>query len=268
MASESQPKPNDPWNQVASELRAYREAQQQAWGEVDNATLGRFIADDLNGDERRQIEQALQEHPELQKLTDLVRDVLADFEPAAERTPAPPIPAPTPRILPFPHKQPGRPSVVRWVKQRSGMFAAACLLLAVSGALLDSRVSSTLFGDTTAPATPDRSLAVAMAPSGHQSNYHPDNKGGAVALDRNVAPNQLAFAPGAAGLNRLEILNNKIDTLEQAGKLDEAQALDEKAEKVAKRANLDQHMAYATNPGTRRGRFRKSRATWTGPLTA
>src|SRR5690242_11795663 len=98
MASELPP--NDPWDRVASELRAYRQAQQQAWGEIDNDTLCRFAAGDLSGYERRQVEQALAERPELRKLTDLVRDVLADFEPAAEPAPPPPIPAP--RILPFP----------------------------------------------------------------------------------------------------------------------------------------------------------------------
>src|SRR5260370_40349519 len=128
MASETEP--NDSWDRITSQLRAYRAAQEQAWGEIDNAALGRFIADDLSGEERQHIEQALHERPELRKLTDLVRDVLADFEPAVEHAPAPVIPVPAPRILPFPRTQPGPPSSGRWVRKRSGMLAAASLLLA------------------------------------------------------------------------------------------------------------------------------------------
>ena len=91
----SEPHPPESWDRVASQLRAYRQAQEQTWGNIDNATLGRFIADDLSGAERQQIEQALDQRPELRKLTDLVRDVLADFEPAAEPAPAPLVPVPT-----------------------------------------------------------------------------------------------------------------------------------------------------------------------------
>ena len=53
-----------PWDRVASELRACREAQQQAWGDVDNATLGRYLAGDVTSEERRRIEQELGSHPE------------------------------------------------------------------------------------------------------------------------------------------------------------------------------------------------------------
>ncbi len=53
------------WDRVASELRACREAQQQAWGDVDNATLGRCLAGDVTPDERRRIETELGRRPEL-----------------------------------------------------------------------------------------------------------------------------------------------------------------------------------------------------------
>jgi hypothetical protein len=246
MASELPP--NDNWDRVASELRAYRDAQQQAWGQIDNATLGRFIAGDLSSDEQRHIEQALQERPELRKLTDLVRDVLADFEPAAEPAKAPPIPAPAPRILPFPKPQPTRSSVVRWVTKRSGILAAACLLLALSAALLDPRVSNTLLGNNDLSNT-DTGLDLAMNRSGVQPVYLRADKPiepTSSARDT-VAGTRLAFAPSAAGLDRLEMLNQKIDGLEQEGKLEDALALDDKAATVARRAKLEQHLEYAAN---------------------
>jgi hypothetical protein len=247
MASELPP--NDPWDRVASELRAYRQAQQQAWGEIDNATLGRFIAGDLNSDERREIEQALNERPELRKLTDLVRDVLADFEPAAEPAKVPPVPIPAPRILPFPKPQPARPSIGHWVGRRSGMLAAACLLLALSSALLDPRLSSALLGDNDLSNT-DTGLDLAMTRSGVQPVVLRANKPAEPApsgRDLAAAGSRLAFAPGAAGLDRLEMLNQKSDGLEQQGKLEEALALDTKAATVARRANLEQHLEYAAN---------------------
>jgi hypothetical protein len=234
MASEMPP--NDPWDRVASELRAYREAQQQAWGEIDNATLGRYIAGDLGGEEIRQIEQALVERPELRKLTDLVRDVLADFEPAAEPTPAPPIPAP--RILPFPKPPPGRPSVVRWVGKRSAVLAAACLLLALCSALFHPRAGTAFLGDTGVADTDNR-FDLAMSRSGVQPVVLRANKPAEPAPSGRGVP--------SAGLDRLEMLNEKIDGLEQQGKLDEALALDAKAAAVARRANLEQHLAYAAN---------------------
>ena len=234
MASELPP--NDPWDKVASELRAYRQAQQQAWGEIDNATLGRFIAGDLSGDESQQIEQALAERPELRKLTDLVRDVLADFEPGTEPAPAPPIPAP--RILAFPKPRQPRPSVLRWVGKRSAVLAAACLLLALCLALLDPRVGAVFLGDNDSSNT-STGFDLAMSRSGVQPVVLRANKPTEPApLGRDVA---------TPGLDRLEMLNHKIDGLEQQGKLDEALALDAKAATVARRANLEQHLAYAAN---------------------
>ena len=56
--------PTEQWDRVASELRAYKQTQQQAWGDIDNATLGRYLAGDLSGEERAQVEQALTQLPE------------------------------------------------------------------------------------------------------------------------------------------------------------------------------------------------------------
>src|SRR5271163_4279313 len=99
--------PDDPdidgqWERVASELRACRAAQEQAWGGVDNGLLGRYLADDVTADERRRIESALRERPELRKLTDPVSDVLRECEPVV----AAPEPVGRPAVLPFPKTVP------------------------------------------------------------------------------------------------------------------------------------------------------------------
>src|SRR6185437_14475504 len=109
-----------------AELRAYREAQQRAWGDLDSVVLGRYLAGEVDGDERRQVEAALDELPELRRLTDLVRDVLGDGDPALARDedPAPPV------CVPLPARRPARPSGQRW-RQRAALVAAACLLLAL-----------------------------------------------------------------------------------------------------------------------------------------
>jgi len=110
------------WERVASELRACRQAQQQAWGDVDNATLGRYLADDVTPEERRRIEAALNERPELRKLTDLVSDVLRECEPAST-----PQTAARPVVLPFRKTLPTPTTTRRW-RRYAAVAAAACLL--------------------------------------------------------------------------------------------------------------------------------------------
>src|SRR5205085_4271429 len=116
------------WERVASELRAYREAQQQAWGDVDNATLGRYLAGDVTAEERRRIESALEERPELRKLTDLVSDVLRDCEPVAAAEAA------RPSVLPFRPAAP-KPKAQRW-RRWAALAAAACLLIGLAYGVL------------------------------------------------------------------------------------------------------------------------------------
>jgi hypothetical protein len=127
--------PSEQWDRVAAELRAYKQTQEQAWGEIDNATLGRYLAGDLSSDERQQIEQALTQLPELRKLTDIVRDVLDDFDPAA------PAPLPeAPKVIPFPQARPAKRMLMRALRSRGALVAAACLLLAIGLTLGGSRL--------------------------------------------------------------------------------------------------------------------------------
>jgi len=248
----SEPQPNDRWERVASQLRACREAQEQAWGGIDNATLGRFIADDLNSEERRQVEQAIDERPELRRLTDLVRDVLADFDSPIANSPAPQLQPARPRTRPFPKSQPERRPIVRWLQKRSGMLAAACLLLALSTALFDSRFSAGLRGasdGTDDGKTSNEVITVAMKDSGNP--YFLEEKPLASAIGRrDLSTGErfgIAFAYPAPGVNRLELLNHKIEGLQEQGKWREALAFDAKSVAIARRANLEQHLEYAAN---------------------
>ena len=184
------------WERVAAELRACREAQRRAWGDLDNTTLGRYLAGDLDAEERRQIESALETLPELRKLTDLVRDVLSETDDIATEPQTTPY---GPAVLSFPPPPasiaPSRPAA-SWpartaasrFRQRVGLAAAACLLLALGVAFPRAA------GDT----APRAELALAMsqpvAMRGHVFDAMPEKAEGifdvtfARADDRESAP--------------------------------------------------------------------------------
>ena len=150
------------WDRVASELRACREAQQQAWGDVDNATLGRYLAGDVTPAERLRIETELQHRPELRKLTDLVSDVLRDCEPVAAPEKA------RPAFLPFPAaKSAPNPTARRW-RQWVAVAAAACVLLVLGytvlprGAVPSSSFPHGPLATVAAPGSPVRNTVVAF----------------------------------------------------------------------------------------------------------
>jgi hypothetical protein len=113
------------WDRVAAELRARKESQRKAYGDVDNATLGRYLAGDLSADEAAALEQTLDELPELRKLTDLVQDVLSGLGPVESAPSAEP--AAPPVILPLAAARPRRRHAAL---RRYGSLAAACLLFA------------------------------------------------------------------------------------------------------------------------------------------
>jgi serine/threonine protein kinase len=84
---------NDPdqrWAQAAADLMAYREAQRARWGDVNEATLSRFVAGSATEEEREGILRAMLMHPELRECIETVRDVLSSVrmeEPAARSQP-------------------------------------------------------------------------------------------------------------------------------------------------------------------------------------
>jgi hypothetical protein len=123
------------WERVAAELRACKESQQQAWGDVDNTTLGRYLAGELSADEQGELEQILDELPDLRKLTDLVQDVMRGLEPIERQSPIPvSVPVAPLGALTQPRSPVGRsrnPARRRgaWVRRYAPLAAAACLLL-------------------------------------------------------------------------------------------------------------------------------------------
>lgn len=120
-----------PWDVLTAELRAYREQQKQTWGDLDNALIGRYLAGEVNADERHSVEAALDNHPELRKLADLVLDVLNEFEAVPSEKPAP-----RPRLLSFTDNRNARRPFLSRLRERGALVAAACLLLALGVALL------------------------------------------------------------------------------------------------------------------------------------
>ncbi len=122
------------WEKVAAELHSARETQQRTWGDIDNATLGRYLADEASSSERAEIETAFETLPELKLLTDLVRDVLADSAPAKPVAPVrvATVAARSAATLPFQRPVPVGPKA-RWIAspQRAAVLVAACLFLAL-----------------------------------------------------------------------------------------------------------------------------------------
>lgn len=221
------------WERVAAELRACREAQRRAWGDIDNATLGRYLAGELGGEERRQVELALEALPELRRLTDLVRDVLADCGP--EVTPAPALtPAPEPAIRRVPQS-----ALLRFWRHSASLVSlatAACLLLALG-------LSMPRLGDAPAAATTrapalDRGLALRDDSPVFFTAMRPAS----------ANPPRQASVPAEA-LARIEQMDLAVLALEKKGQRKEALVLARQYEQVVRQARLEHHprLAYSLN---------------------
>jgi hypothetical protein len=198
------------WERVASELRAYRDYQQQAWGDIDNATLGRYLAGELDFDERHRVETALDERPELRKLTELVRAVLVEFEPGTTPSPRPESVPAAPALLPgsLPSRfarWPARPALVLRLRRRSALVAAACLLL---------------------------TLGLAMPRPALLSPPPPADGAGLGPGLASLAPNRALRDPaggatGSVGLAAIGPLDRSVEALQKQGKVRDAEALAE-----------------------------------------
>ncbi len=128
--------PHDQWARVAADLRQYRQEQEATWGTIDDATLGRYLAGEMAADERKRVEAALEQHPQLRDLVSLVGEVLSD--PVEVSPPTPPVvvvPArdEAPAVLPFaPVKKPSVKRSPFRLHHAAMLAAAACVLLAVA----------------------------------------------------------------------------------------------------------------------------------------
>ncbi|MFO0844716.1 MAG: hypothetical protein U0797_20350 [Gemmataceae bacterium] len=133
MSNERVPSPGDEpspqWERLVSELRACKESQRRTWGDLDDVTLGRYLAGEASSAEVARVESELRERAELRQLTELVRDVLGELGPAE------PTPVPAPRLLSFEKASPRRRPVLAFLRRRSSLVAAACLLIVLGVAM-------------------------------------------------------------------------------------------------------------------------------------
>src|SRR5262245_22977813 len=62
-----------PWERVAAELRTCRDAQRQAWGNLDDITVARYLAGACSPQERAEVEQAARSLPDVRDLIEVLR---------------------------------------------------------------------------------------------------------------------------------------------------------------------------------------------------
>jgi hypothetical protein len=118
------------WDVVAAELKAYRDTQEQRWGTLDDVLLGRYLAGELDPAEKAQIEAEFKDHPELLKLTEIVRDVLCDINASSSPPVQMALLAEPEPILKFEKPKFSRQPFTR-LRSRGALAAAACVILAL-----------------------------------------------------------------------------------------------------------------------------------------
>jgi tetratricopeptide (TPR) repeat protein len=134
------------WECAAADLRTYRETQRHAWGDMDNATLGRYLAGEASVEERHQVEKSLAECPELRKVVGLVDSVLktSTFPEEANAVAQEPKSLANGPLVLEPQSMHGRflsikkhhiRSLINFVRKKAGLMAAACLLFALGSVL-------------------------------------------------------------------------------------------------------------------------------------
>jgi hypothetical protein len=64
------------WERLAAELRAYQQAQRQAWGDLDDVQLARYLAGACSPPERAAVEQAMRDLPDVREVVDVLGSVL------------------------------------------------------------------------------------------------------------------------------------------------------------------------------------------------
>jgi prepilin-type processing-associated H-X9-DG protein len=67
--------PDEQWERVASELRAFREAQKLAWGDLDDAVIACYLLGRGTERDREAVERAMQSLPDVRECVEFIREV-------------------------------------------------------------------------------------------------------------------------------------------------------------------------------------------------
>ena len=237
----------DQWDRVASELRACRESQRRAYGGIDSAALGRYLAGEASDGEQAQMESALGDLPDLRLLADLVKDVLGGLEPV-NLDPAPlpvAVAEPEPALLPFRRPAPRRAG---FFQKRASLAAAACLLLALGLGL-------PAVGLFAPPARSGDGLALGFSPEGGEASR---GFGGLDKMADSQPPVRVAMAAPQPpphdrvadrrrAFRKVSSLNHAGEQARQHGRYMEAADCYREAQRVCKSNRIgDKHPATAT----------------------
>ena len=138
-STESESDPEEAWQSVAAELRAHRDAQKAAWGDIDEAIIARFVAGECSTVESLLVKSQMLRHPELREAMEHV--VAIDREDALVAATVPNLEA---SALVTESSQPHSPvlsfrnqlrKASRVLSNRGTLAAAASLLLAFTAVL-------------------------------------------------------------------------------------------------------------------------------------
>lgn len=64
------------WEECKRALQAYQQEQKAAWGNVDEATVARFLAGECTEQERQIVEREMASHPKLAECIRFIRKVM------------------------------------------------------------------------------------------------------------------------------------------------------------------------------------------------
>ena len=67
-----------PWDDIARQLKQYREAQRKTWGPIDDITIGKYLAGEASVEEIREVETAMETYPAVREAVELVRETLGE----------------------------------------------------------------------------------------------------------------------------------------------------------------------------------------------
>jgi len=129
---------SDAW--LLADLCAYCDDQRETWGDIDEATIVRYLGNELSVEERERVEIAQEQHLHLRSLIELAEDLMEEGGFADEPPPAPP-PPPLTNVPPRggEGQAPEEPPIIRMPPRKRasalGRYAkAACILVVAGGA--------------------------------------------------------------------------------------------------------------------------------------